>query len=102
MEPTSERVLADINVLDKIIANKGTVVHGEALRHGVRAKQHQGSGTARLRSHQRKDTQMIRSIHPDALACVDENDMDLEATLAKCEHTMLLQQVEDDLDMSLR
>ena len=73
VEPTAARVLEDIEswefALDKIIAVRGCVVHGLALRHGHRLQRIDGKGhcTARVQNRQRKDTLIARPVHADAL-----------------------------------
>ena len=76
--PTPERICEDINgfdhVLDKIIESEGTIVKGEALRHGRRAMNHKGDDqlTTRLRSAQRKSTLQMTEIHPELKFIRDE------------------------------
>ena len=57
--------------LDKIIAARGCVVHGLALRHGHRLQRtdERSECTARVQSRQRKGTLIARPVHADALAC---------------------------------
>jgi len=72
VEPTSERIVQDIldlpRVLQKIIDAKGTVVHGEALRNGHRARRADGKGSMKgnLLNSRRKDTLSLRPVHRDA------------------------------------
>jgi hypothetical protein len=54
--------------LQKIIDAKGTVVHGEALRNGHRARRADGKGSMKgnLLNSRRKDTLSLRPVHRDA------------------------------------
>ena len=76
--PTPERICEDINdfdhVLDKIIESKGTIVKGEALRHGRREMKHKGDErlTTRLKAAQRKSTLQMTEIHPELKFIRDE------------------------------
>ena len=75
--PTPERICEDINgfdhVLDKIIESKGTIVKGEALRHG-REMNHKSDNqlTTCLKSAQRKSTLQMTEIHPELKFIRDE------------------------------
>jgi hypothetical protein len=87
VEPTSERIVQDIldlpRVLQKIIDAKGTVVHGEALRNGHRARRADGKGSMKgnLLNSRRKDTISLRPVHPDARAALNNilgNEVEVE------------------------
>ena len=73
VDPTSERVRDDIEswdfAIDKIIAARGTVVHGLALRHGHRLMRTDGKGecTTRVSNKQRKEYMLCRPVHEDAV-----------------------------------
>ena len=91
--PTPEGICEDINgfdhVLDKIIESEGTIVKGEALRHGRRAMNHKGDNqlTTRLRSAQRKNTLHMAEIHPelkfirDEIIKSEDGNINIEAVL---------------------
>ena len=72
VEPTDERLLDDIEswefALDKIIAARGTVVHGLAPKHGHRAQKKSGKGECKTRvsNRQRKETLFAQPVHIDA------------------------------------
>ena len=96
VEPTSERIVQDIidlpRVLQKIIDAKGTVVYGEALRNGHRARRADGKGTMKgnLSSSRRKSTLSLRPIHPDARSALDailgEEEAVIEETIESVEN----------------
>ena len=77
VEPTSQRIVQDIldlpRVLAKIIEAKGTVVHGEALRNGHRARRADGKGNLKgnLSASSRKNTLTLRPVHPHARSALD-------------------------------
>ena len=93
--PTPERICEDINgfdhVLDKIIESKGTIVKGEALRHGRREMKHKGDNqlTTRLKSAQRKSTLQMTEIHPelkfirDKIIKSEDGNINIEAVLER-------------------
>ena len=75
--------------IDKIIAARGTIVHGLALRHGHRWVRADGKGesTCRHLCRQRKETFCGRPVHPDALPslhrliCMEDQARMLRAVL---------------------
>ena len=73
LEPTSARIIADIedlgNVLDLIIENKGCVVPECRLRHGHRQMSHNGGRVLKRKvtQKQRKHMMQMGPIHPDAV-----------------------------------
>ena len=77
VEPTSQRIVQDIldlpRVLKKIVDAKGTVVHGEALRNGHRARRADGKGNMKgnLSTSRRKSTLSLRPVHPEARPALD-------------------------------
>ena len=72
MEPTSDRIIADIEdlepVLDKIIDAKGCVVPEINLRYGHRLISHNGGRvlTRKVTQRQRKHFLQLGPVHPDA------------------------------------
>ena len=73
VEPTSHRIVEDIlgfpDVLDKIIAHNGTVLHADDLRRGRRYERHDHAGElkGKPRGRQRVNTMTGRPVHPDAM-----------------------------------
>ena len=106
IEPTSHRIISDIldweDVIDKIIAAGGCVVHGLALRHGHRERaiprlDEKGLMQSRMQKHQRKvSTKHLRRVHPDAETCYErliarEGELGVAAIAAGIEDHLNLQ-----------
>lgn len=78
VEPKSDRIVEDISafpdILEKVIASRGTVLHGCDLRHGRRYERHDHKGElkAKPRGRQRKDTMIGRPVHQDAMAAYNQ------------------------------
>ena len=77
MEPTSQRIIADIEdwprVLGVIIASKGCVVHGEAVSSGHRYQRLDGKGpmASHMKSHDRIALLYGRPVHSDSQAAFE-------------------------------
>ena len=77
MEPTSQRIIADIEdwprVLGVIIASKGCVVHGEAVRSSHRYQRLDGKGpmASQMKSHDRIALFSGWPVHSDAQAAFE-------------------------------
>ena len=106
IEPTSDRIISDIldweDVIDKIIAAGGCVVHGLALRHGHRERaiprlDRKGLMQSRMQKHQRKvSAKHLRRVHPDAETCYErliarEGELGVAAIAAGIEDHLNLQ-----------
>ena len=84
-------------VLKKILDEKGTVVHGEALRNGQRARRADGKGNMKgnLSTSRRKSTLTSRPVHQDARPALDFI-LDKEKDVIRLEET--IESIEDMID----
>lgn len=101
VEPTSERIMQDINalpnVLQTIIERQGCVVKDEYLRTGRRARRADYSGALKnkRRSRQRKSTLKDLVCHPDALEAKNK----LCATVRQAiMNEVMLEMVHEEMD----
>ena len=111
MEPTSESIVQDIQkfpeVLRKIIAHRGCVVHDEYLRTGRRERSKDGKRILKHkpRFSQRKETMKMRPTHIDAIEArnmIISGAFEEKCRLQRLNKLVLQHDDEDVLDLSAK